>query len=156
MHQIAQWRGREEERGGSLTTRGFLLSWVPFATCASKSRWHVGALGGSVSLNKLPVHIHSTYPVMSLGEGERGSAWNHLLCANRMSLTHAFKHRWHWIYACFTRESATDLPNNKASLCSISLFASWTGCTSSPHPQWALSPVHLFWFLHQYVLRWPG
>ena len=81
MHQYAQWRGGEEDRGGSLTTRGFLFSWLPFGTCASKSRWHVGALGGSVSLNKLPVHIHSTYPVMSLGEGDSttsvltGSHW---------------------------------------------------------------------------------
>lgn len=86
MHQYAQRRGGEEDRGGLLTTRRFLFSWLPAGTCASKSRW----LGGGASLNTLPAHIHSTYPVMSLGEGI--SRWKHHLCADRRPLTHTFKH----------------------------------------------------------------
>lgn len=61
MHQIAHWRGREENRASSVTTRGSLCSRVSFGTCAQclgKSRWHVG---GSVQLHNLPVQTQSTY-----------------------------------------------------------------------------------------------
>lgn len=100
MHQIAQWRGREADRGSSVTRRPLCLR-VSFGTCAQglgKSRWHVGVFNHTSCLFSLREHLSlvtSLYHRVKQ-EAEETPVWGRTLCSIKSSFFHTWT-LWVWL-----------------------------------------------------------